>query len=195
MFLWGKDWNKMQIWAQGSTYVPEWNCLQPDKMHVHASEHGWENWAFFRKKFRVPKYGTLATDDESLHEPLEYDEHESITTANHEPFPTANHEPIPTTGHGKGGPKLKENKTRRGWGSKRKKQIKLSIFGNNANGLKAKSESLINSLKFFGGPSCVLIQETKLRFSGTFRLAGYQIFKKTRSAHCNWRKFIASSNI
>ena len=33
----------------------------------------------------------------------------------------------------------------------------------------------------FGGPSCVLIQETKLRFPGTFKLDGYQIFEKTRS--------------
>ena len=47
--------------------------------------------------------------------------------------------------------------------------------------MKAKRESLINSLKNCGGPSCVLIQETKLRFPGTFRLTGYQIFEKTRS--------------
>ena len=113
----------------------------------------------------------MATDDEPIHESLEY----------HESLPAANHELIPATGHGKRSPKLKAKKTRRGWGSKRKKKIILSIFGNNANGLKAKRESLINSLKNCGGPSCVLIQETKLRFPGTFRLTGYQIFEKNRS--------------
>ena len=113
----------------------------------------------------------MATDDEPVHEPVEYPEHE--------PFPATTNEPIPATG--KRNAKLKTRKTRRGWGSKNKKMIKLSIFGNNANGLKAKRHSLINSMKNFGGPSCVLIQETKLRFPGTFKMTGYQIFEKTRS--------------
>ena len=60
------------------------------------------------------------------------------------------------------------------------KSTKLSIFGNNANGIKAKRDSLLNSLKNFGNPSCVLLQETKLRFPGTFKLPGYQIFEKIR---------------
>ena len=33
----------------------------------------------------------------------------------------------------------------------------------------------------FGGPSCVLLQETKLRHPGTFKIPGYQIFEKLRS--------------
>ena len=32
----------------------------------------------------------------------------------------------------------------------------------------------------FGTPSCVLLQETKLRFPGTFKLKGYQVFEKIR---------------
>ena len=80
--------------------------------------------------------------------------------------------------------KLKIRKTRRGWGSRGKKAnkaIKLTLFGNNANGLKAKKESLLSALKNFNYPSCVLIQETKLRNPGTFTIQGYQIFEKTRT--------------
>ena len=40
---------------------------------------------------------------------------------------------------------------------------------------------MINALKNYGGPSCVLIQETKLRLPGTFKIPGYQVFEKTRS--------------
>ena len=75
--------------------------------------------------------------------------------------------------------KLRVKKTRRGWGRKNK-AIKLSLFANNANGIKAKKDSLLNTLKTYEAPSCVLIQETKLRFPGTFKLPGYQIFEKTR---------------
>ena len=35
-------------------------------------------------------------------------------------------------------------------------------------------------MKNFGNPSCVLLQETKLRFPGTFKLPGYQVFEKIR---------------
>ena len=54
----------------------------------------------------------MATDDEPVHEPVEYPEHE--------PFPATNNEPIPATGNGKRNAKLKPKKTRRGWGSKKK---------------------------------------------------------------------------
>ena len=40
---------------------------------------------------------------------------------------------------------------------------------------------MISSIKNVGSPSCILIQETKLRFPGTFKLQGYQIFEKTRA--------------
>ena len=46
--------------------------------------------------------------------------------------------------------------------------------------MKAKQDSLINALKNLGNPSCVLIQESKLRHQGTFKLKGYQIFEKIR---------------
>ena len=54
------------------------------------------------------------------------------------------------------------------------------MFGNNANGIKSKKESLLNALKSFDYPNCILIQETKLRIPGTFKLPGYQVFEKTR---------------
>ena len=76
--------------------------------------------------------------------------------------------------------KFKSKKTRRGWG-KGNKSLNFSLFGNNANGIKAKKDSLINTLKNFNVPSCVLLQETKLRFPGTFKIPGYQIFEKTRT--------------
>ena len=47
--------------------------------------------------------------------------------------------------------------------------------------MKAKKESLLNTLANYGNPSCVLIQETKLRFPGTFKIPGYQIFEKVRA--------------
>ena len=62
-----------------------------------------------------------------------------------------------------------------------KKITKFTLFGNNANGVKAKRESLLNTLANYGNPSCVLIQETKLRFPGTFKIPGYQIFEKLRT--------------
>ena len=53
----------------------------------------------------------------------------------------------------------------------------FSIIGQNISGLNSKIDSLLfmlNKLK----PSCVLIQESKLRKTGTVRLPGYQIFEK-----------------
>ena len=113
----------------------------------------------------------MATNDEPICQPLEYD--------GHEPIPTTINVPLSAPGTGEG-PKLKTRKTRRGWGAKSKKATKFTIFGNNANGLKAKKESLLNAIQKLGGPSCVLIQETKLRFPGTFPMPGYQIFEKIR---------------
>ena len=47
--------------------------------------------------------------------------------------------------------------------------------------MKGKKDSLINTLKCYGGPSCINIQESKLRFPGTFKIPGYQIFEKIRT--------------
>ena len=76
--------------------------------------------------------------------------------------------------------KSSKTKTRRGWGTKKNKEIKFSIIGNNSNGLKAKKYSLYAVLRKFDAPSCITIQETKLRFPGTFKIPGYQIYEKTR---------------
>ena len=46
----------------------------------------------------------------------------------------------------------------------------ISIFGSNSNGLQGKLDSLKSSLEFFRKPSCVNIQETKLRSKGTVEL-------------------------
>ena len=96
-----------------------------------------------------------------------------------EPIPATHN--VPATAIGNGAKQLKFKKTRRGWGSKRKKLNNLTLFGNNANGVKAKKESLLKAMQTYGNPSCILIQETKLRFPGTFRLPGYQIFEKLRT--------------
>ena len=55
------------------------------------------------------------------------------------------------------------------------------MFGNNTNRVKAKKDSLIQALKKLKSPSCVVLQETKLRFKGTFKLPGYQVFEKIRT--------------
>ena len=81
---------------------------------------------------------------------------------------------------------VKPKRTRRGWGkggnrNKSQKLVKLSLLGNNVNGLKSKKDSLSNLLQQFNQPSIITLQETKLRFNGTFKLNGYQIFSKVRS--------------
>ena len=82
--------------------------------------------------------------------------------------------------------KLIKNKTRRG---KRKNKVgnvknntenKFSLIGANANGLKAKVESLENLINIFDKPSCITIQETKLRTTGSVKLSGYQVFQLNR---------------
>ena len=56
------------------------------------------------------------------------------------------------------------------------KNIKFSILGTNAAGLKAKKDSLLNNIKLFNFPSC--IQETKLRNNANVRIHNYQVFEK-----------------
>ena len=73
-------------------------------------------------------------------------------------------------------------KTRRGKGGKQAintidKRQTFSLLGTNANGLKAKTISLKNTIKHFNGPSAITIQETKLRHNGLVKLEGYQIFE------------------
>ena len=53
-------------------------------------------------------------------------------------------------------------------------------MGNNCFGLKAKKKSLVQTIKAFKFPSCITIQETKLRKMGSIKLAEYQIFEKIR---------------
>ena len=66
---------------------------------------------------------------------------------------------------GSGKPRQKLNPTRRGRGGRGKNQgnqLKtqyFSILGTNANGLKAKKQSLFNTVNFFNKPSVVTIQE------------------------------------
>ena len=71
-------------------------------------------------------------------------------------------------------------KIRRGWGGKKnRKNINFSILACNANGLWGKFESLKNNINYFK-PSCVMIQESKLRNLGSLKLQGYQIFELNR---------------
>ena len=96
--------------------------------------------------------------------------------------PESSSQPMGT--HGKKAPPLNP-KTRRGRG----KQIirgglneqRFSILGNNANGLKAKIKSLKANIEFFKKPSCVTIQETKLRQGNLIKIEGYKIFEKNRT--------------
>ena len=70
-------------------------------------------------------------------------------------------------------------KIRRGWGGRKRNNVKFSILASNANGLKGKIESLKNSINFFK-PSCIIIQESKPKNSGMLKLNGYQIFEMNR---------------
>ena len=60
-------------------------------------------------------------------------------------------------------------------------KTKFSILGSNSNGLKAKLESLKNTVRHFDFPSAVCLQETKLRFAGKIKLEGYQTFELVRN--------------
>ena len=80
-----------------------------------------------------------------------------------------------------------KTKTRRGWGKKiKRKQFKnkenettFSLFASNANGIKGKLDSLMTNVNIFQ-PSCIILQETKLRFPGTVKIEGFQIFENLR---------------
>ena len=127
-------------------------------MHVHTSQYGRKDkdTSFFREKHGgSEQYGSMATN-EPVYESMEHDVNESV--------PAISHESVPEPGK-EHKPKLKTKRTRRGFGINGKKTTKFTIFGNNAN---------------LGNPSCILIQESKLRFQGTFKISGYQIFEKIR---------------
>ena len=80
--------------------------------------------------------------------------------------------------------KTKHEKTKRGYNKRQSKSsnnsYKFSLMGCNANGLKAKLDSLENAIHFFNRPSCITIQETKLRCK-SFNIPGYQTFLKIRN--------------
>ena len=71
---------------------------------------------------------------------------------------------------------LLRRKIRRGGGGKNKtnngKKSCFSILAANANGLRGKFDSLKNNINHFS-PSCIIIQESKLRKSGSLKLKGY----------------------
>ena len=153
-----------------------------------------EQFVFFRKEYST-KYRPLAANDRSISqcESLEHYGNESAST-------------LTTTEAKVGKSKLdnKSNRTRRGWGTIKNKETSFSIIGNNSNGIKAKRDSLLNVIRKFGSPSCVIIQETKLRFPGTFKIPGYQIFEKTRMGQggglltaidCNLSPLLVSSEL
>ena len=76
----------------------------------------------------------------------------------------------------RGGVRSKKNRDK-----KCLKNVNFSIMGTNAAGLKAKKDSLMQNIKMFNNPSCITIQESKLRNSGSIKLENYQIFEKNRS--------------
>ena len=61
-----------------------------------------------------------------------------------------------------------------------KPKLSLSILGSNANGINGKLTSFKNAIKQYGNPSCITLQETKLR-SNNFKVPGYQVFQKNRT--------------
>lgn len=75
--------------------------------------------------------------------------------------------------------KSSKRKTRRGISKRKNNNFGFSIMGTNSNGLSGKVDSLYNTVKHFK-PSCISIQETKLR-SKKFEIPGYQVFLKNRT--------------
>ena len=75
---------------------------------------------------------------------------------------------------------IKVRKTRRGRGSRNSKCKKLTLFGNNINGLNGKWESLLSALEYLNSPSCILVQETKIKAQFLRKIKGYEIFNKPR---------------
>ena len=76
-------------------------------------------------------------------------------------------------------------KTRRGNGKHGKMKTNheqiFSVWGNNSNGLKAKIKSLKANIEHFQRPSCITIQETKLRQRNIIKIEGYKVFEKQRT--------------
>ena len=66
---------------------------------------------------------------------------------------------------------------------KQSKNIKFSILGTNSAGMKAKKDSLMHNIKLFNYPSCITIQETKMRSKGNIKLKNYQVFEKNRQGY------------
>ena len=80
----------------------------------------------------------------------------------------------------------KHGKTRRGYNKRQSKtknlNLKFSIIGCNAYGLSGKFDSLENAINQFNMPSCITLQETKLR-SSNIKIPGYQTFLKNRTGY------------
>ena len=83
--------------------------------------------------------------------------------------------------------KILVRKTKRGGCRSRKsrhrsknKYEKFYSLGNNCFGLKTKKESLHQTIQAFKFPSCLTLQETKLRKMGSIKIDEYQVFEKIR---------------
>ena len=80
---------------------------------------------------------------------------------------------------------VSKSKIRRGKGKRKHNgeniNRELSIWGNNSNGLKAKLRSLRANLEQFDFPSCVTLQETKLRQTNLIKIEGYKVFETVRT--------------
>ena len=70
-------------------------------------------------------------------------------------------------------------KTKRKEYKNKKNEATFSLFASNANGIKGKIDSLLTNVNIFQ-PSCIILQETKLRFPGTVKIEGFQIFENLR---------------
>jgi hypothetical protein len=79
---------------------------------------------------------------------------------------------------GKSGQRINA-KTKRGTGRGKRESLTFSLLGNNVNGLRGKLDSLSNTLKHFKKPSCISLQETKLK-NQNIKIPGYQTFFKNR---------------
>ena len=80
--------------------------------------------------------------------------------------------------HNRSKRKTKRGKSRRQ--KENKNPVTFSILGSNANGINGKAESLQNAMKYYDNPSCITIQECKLK-SHNFKIPGYQVFQKNRN--------------
>ena len=129
---------------------------------MHVSPHPTCGQFFRRKAHELPTEASSQLESETVLKPETMD-----------PF-GKNKQPI----------KVK-NKTRRGRGKQNQKggssECNFSIWGNNSNGLKAKMNSLKANVEYFERPSCITLQETKLRQSNVIKIDGYKVFEKMRN--------------